>query len=350
MFFCAEIQPSWIQSENVASIEFSHLKTSDFIADFEQKSRPVIIRGGCAEWPAIGKWSKEYLVDKFGEVPFTCGPCDLQLREFFSYSDNSQDDVRLFVFDRKFPQRAPALLDDYQVPQVFRNRDLFDLLGGDRPHFRWVLMGGKKTGSKWHIDPNKTCAWNAVVSGRKRWLMLPPGCPPPGVHPSADGSDVIQPVNLLEWFSNFYAELKTIVSRNPSWDLQEVTCGPGDVVFIPCGWWHCVLNLEETFAVTQNYCSETHVQSVRRFLREKPHAVSGTPEPELLSQRFEKVLSAHRPDLLVVQQETPKKDEPGSKFSFWDHVRSTGKQVFYNTSSHPEGAARKRPNLQSSGP
>jgi hypothetical protein len=42
-------------------------------------------------------------------------------------------------------------------------------------NFRWLIIGPHRSGSSFHVDPNATCAWNAVVSGAKKWILFPPG-------------------------------------------------------------------------------------------------------------------------------------------------------------------------------
>jgi hypothetical protein len=63
----------------------------------------------------------------------------------------------------------------------------------------------------------------------------------------------------MEWFLNFYPGVRDLA---PDKRPIEFIARAGDVVFVPCGWWHCVLNLDHTVAVTQNYLSSSNIKYV----------------------------------------------------------------------------------------
>ena len=50
---------------------------------------------------------------------------------------------------------------------------------------RWLVVGAAGSGSRWHVDPFGTSAWNILTQGRKLWLLAPPGAPPAGLAPAS---------------------------------------------------------------------------------------------------------------------------------------------------------------------
>ena len=105
----------------------------------------------------------------------------MRLTDFCRYMQHPElrDDQPLYLFDQYFDRRAPQIAQEYTVPEYFQE-DLFAVCGADRPDYRWIIVGPARSGSTFHIDPNCTSAWNAVLKGRKKWVMFPPGQPPPG--------------------------------------------------------------------------------------------------------------------------------------------------------------------------
>jgi hypothetical protein len=134
-WLCASlgICPEWLERSNIP--RRSNLSVEDFIAEFECPNRPVIITDVVTQWPAMRKWTREYLEAAHGDMQFACGPVDMRLRDFFEYAGGALEERPLYLFDKLFADKCPALADDYSIPPYFRT-DLFSVLGATRPDWR----------------------------------------------------------------------------------------------------------------------------------------------------------------------------------------------------------------------
>jgi len=270
----------------------STLSRDQFIRDIEEKNVPAIIRQipVCEKWEACEKWKLDNLLkDKeLCERRFACGEDDnghsikVQLKHFFSYMRNNRDDSPLYIFDANFDHDpvAAKLLRHYSVPTYFEP-DLFHLVEDRRrPPYRWFLIGPERSGATIHIDPLGTSAWNTLLSGKKRWICFPPTVP----RSIVKGREVMgpreddEPVN---YFTSIFPKIKqkavkmqvtqhdiAPIDKEAVEKWKKFTCCyeftqmTGDTVFIPSGWWHAVLNLTDTVAVTQNFCSFANFEKV----------------------------------------------------------------------------------------
>ena len=245
--------------------------------------RPFILTEPVQKWNVYTEWDADELQQKYGERSFRCEAVDWPLRTYTQYMRDCNDESPLYLFDSKFVEKMGLKVEqgnantdsngvDYQPPTNFYP-DLFTVLGDERPSHRWLIMGPARSGSSFHIDPNGTSAWNAVIRGRKYWIMSPE--PPPGVYVTDDESEITSPSSIGEWLLGFHAEAREA-------GCFEGICEEGEVLHVPGGWYHLVLNLPnedgsnlENIAITQNFVPEARLSRVLKFLREKPDQVSG---------------------------------------------------------------------------
>ncbi|KAK9764902.1 hypothetical protein K7432_007208 [Basidiobolus ranarum] len=231
----------------------------------------------------------------------------MKMKYFLRYSENEgiSDDSPLYIFDSKFngPRKKSKkskpssldnepvakkaklsenkhpkmnLLDDYSIPHFFED-DLFSLTGqGRRPPYRWIVIGGARSGTGIHTDPLGTSAWNSLVFGHKRWILFPPNVPKALVDPPMKPFDR----EAVSWFTHVYPKFQQQSTNIPGKTLGdehgmiEVIQRPGETMFVPGGWHHVVMNLDFTVAITQNFCSPTNLEAVWLNTRNSRHKLA----------------------------------------------------------------------------
>ena len=217
-------------------------------------SVPFKLTGCMNQWPAMSRWNAAKLSERFGDCLFEVisnvdrGASLMSLNDFLRSTDPT-----LYIFDPTFDVDT-TLVWDYSVPECFRTKssanmfvDLFKLLPQQvQPDYRWFLLGWPGSGSSLHVDPLKSCAWNALVVGKKEWIVIPPDSVPPSLDQTVPEDQQGQ----------------------PSYRFFQY---PGEIIFIPSSYQHAVLNKEFSIAVTHNFYplfTHTSRDAVDSFLSE----------------------------------------------------------------------------------
>ncbi|OZJ05318.1 hypothetical protein BZG36_01549 [Bifiguratus adelaidae] len=281
----------------------------DFEAHYSIPNLPVLLtQAGVEQWPAWTEWELSRLSQRYPDSLLRCaneraGPVryiDITVAQYQQYMKHQNDESPLYIFDPNYGEQLKGIVDDYKVLEYFQ-RDFLKLLPTEsQPPYRWLIIGPQRSGASWHTDPNGTSAWNTLISGRKRWALYPPACTPPGVEKEnstesyqsaaeqrraqveAKAKDsegcssqasyvknkkrgyIDESFNYeedttytsLRWYLEVYPHLAA--SDRPVEVVQEA----GETIFVPSGWWHMVLNLEDTVAVTQNFADRGNIHNV----------------------------------------------------------------------------------------
>ena len=311
-FHCSQIPMapyiSNIPSQNEIT-RLGHLSPSEFNRLWSGK--PFILTEPVKKWHVYTKWDQSDLLAEHGETIFRAEGVDWPLKTYVEYMNNTRDESPLYLFDQNFVEKMALHVGSggaYEPPECFQE-DLFTLLKEQRPDHRWLIIGPERSGSTFHKDPNATSAWNAVIRGSKYWIMFPSSILPPGVYMSEDQSEVTSPLSIAEWLLSFHAQ-----ARNTPGCMEGV-CREGEVLHVPSGWWHLVVNLDPAIAITQNFVPISRVRATVGFLRNKAIQVSGFKESitDPCGLFLERLEQAH-PDLAASL------NDASTKKRKWDQV------------------------------
>lgn len=84
-WYCASspFLSSWLKHDNIPREQQQQLTLDQFIEKYESRNQPVILSGVVSEWNAYRKWTREWLLENYGDKKFAVGPVQMTLRCVF---------------------------------------------------------------------------------------------------------------------------------------------------------------------------------------------------------------------------------------------------------------------------
>lgn len=224
------------------------LSRVDFFRDYHRARQPVIMTGLLEAWPAFHRWSPSYLKSVCGDAlveimgernvdPQFEANCERHRRQvsFSDYVDTvitgTGNDAYMVANNRFLDTEAGGRLrgDVIPFPEYLNPADSSGRM------FFWLGPAGTVT--PFHYDTTNILLCQVI--GHKRLCLIPP-------------TDTPRMYNRIGVFSDVDYDRPDPI-RFPLYSQVMATdflLNPGEVLFIPTGWWHHVRSLTPSLSVS----------------------------------------------------------------------------------------------------
>lgn len=225
------------------------LSRQQFVDEYYAMNRPVLMTGAFDDWPALTSWTSPQLRRRLGDrmvsvqanrnadVDYERNTAvhrrQMKFGDFVDLVERSGETNDIYITANNADTNGEALKELWDdivlIPEYLR---------GDDPRNRGFLWFGPK-GTVTPLHHDLTNNFMAQVRGRKRVSLVAP-------------YELPLLYNDRHCFSQVDVE-NVDYERFPAFrdvTVTQVEIGPGDLLFLPVGWWHHVRGLEISITMT----------------------------------------------------------------------------------------------------
>lgn len=218
----------------------------------------MVIQNAMPGLAALRKWDLEFFATRYAS---TRVPIDgirsgksMELGAYIESLDSQSvrdgEGVALYMRNLMLFEKFPELRGDFRMPDIaqpnwLQSRFLGDYSGGSWRY--WVELFLSGPGSRFpnvHIDPYFTHAWSLQISGRKHFWLWP--------------STAQERAEMLSGEKSWQYPRKLLPDTDlegfmPGREALRVVLEPGDLAFIPAGYWHTTECSEASVTLGGNF-------------------------------------------------------------------------------------------------
>ncbi|MDX2270796.1 MAG: cupin-like domain-containing protein [Cyanobacteriota bacterium] len=222
------------------------LTPQEFLESYYATNKPVILTKQIQDWQALTKWDPDYLKSLCGSIPVEVQidrqnnpnyerQKTMQELPFGDYLDRilaagETNDLYMIANNQNFLRDGlEILLHDIQLPPYLDQKSLRNSVH--------LWLGAAGTITPLHHDPLNILF--TQIWGSKHIRLIPPTCTP--------------------WLYNYQGVFSSVDGFQPDFETHplfqqvvpyDVIIHPGEALFIPVGWWHCVRSLEVSLSLS----------------------------------------------------------------------------------------------------
>lgn len=225
------------------------LSREAFLDGYYALNRPVVMTGAMDDWPALTRWTPQDLKRRFGERVVSVQAnrdrdpnyelnsdklrTEMAFGEFVDIAERAGETNNYYITANNSGTNKEALKELWEDVILFP-----EYLRGDDPDNRGFFWFGPK-GTVTPLHHDLTNNFMAQVRGSKRVRLVSP-------------AELPNLYNHRHCYSG--VDLENVdhdafpMFRNVT--VSEVVLGPGDLLFLPVGWWHHVRSLDVSITMT----------------------------------------------------------------------------------------------------
>jgi hypothetical protein len=224
------------------------LSVAQFVREYRDLKRPVVLEGLAADWPAVRTWSFEHLAERCGAAQVTIDSYRSKAARRATFAEfvdelkakTSPGATPIYLQEWYYQTDCPWLADDLpelDIAQYDFRRNLYGLAASTN-HQLWLGQQGAVT--RLHQDSYMVDVMHAQIYGEKLWYVMGPDamlCDTE--HGSPDLAGLCDSVDTR---------------------LARFVLTPGDVLYLPAMWYHRIELLSDSIGLGRKCLDETNLQ------------------------------------------------------------------------------------------
>jgi Cupin-like domain len=229
-----------------------------FLRDYVTAKRPLVVRNATPAWPAMTKWTPEFFKQRFASKMV-----QVSYDEQMSFSDfidgvlaSTLENPGPYMYRLFLHEHLPEVLADlsppnaYAFPRRFASPLMMEYWRRPDGYLKLLIGGVGGRFPVMHFDGEDAHATITEIYGDKEFIVYAPE-DTPYVYPSPkrDNHSLVDDPRHQD-LGRFPLLAKATQYR--------AVLGPGDMVFVPCRWWHTARALSPSISVGMNTLADSN--------------------------------------------------------------------------------------------